>query len=76
MPEPSFVVLAPVTQVPAWVPITALVVSILSALFTGISLLLTYQRDQREKERDRKKVDIVSSIEDHFIAIGEGISTP
>lgn len=76
MLEPGFLVVAPAAQVPSWVSITALVVSILSALFTGISLILTYQRDRREKERDRKKVNIVSSIDNHFIAIGTGISTP
>jgi archaellum component FlaF (FlaF/FlaG flagellin family) len=50
-------------QALAGVPIAALVVSIISIIFAAIALYLTYKRDQREIERDRKKVDIVSSIQ-------------
>lgn len=65
--------LAQASQVPAWVPIAALIVSLVSLGLAGWSLHLTRKRDQREQDRDRKKVEIVSSIEDHFLAIGEGI---
>lgn len=56
-------------QVPAWVPVTALGVSLISLLVAAFSLWLTYERDQREKERDRKKVDIVNSIERRIVAV-------
>jgi hypothetical protein len=58
------------------VAILSALVAILSAIFTGINLLLTYLRDRREKQRDIRSVEIVSSIENAFIAIGEGIETP
>jgi hypothetical protein len=64
--------MAQAPQVPAWVPISALIVSVVSLALAGMSLFLTYLRDRREKQRDRKKVDIVSSIENRaFFVIGE-----
>lgn len=76
MLEPGFVTLAQTLQEQAWVPVTALVVAIVSAFFTGLSVLFTYKRDQREKKRNIKSVEITSSIENKFVAIGEGIDTP
>jgi len=69
--ESSVLSLAQAPQVPAVVPIAALIVSVVSLALAGISLFLTYQRDRREKQRDRKKVDIVSSIENRALLVVE-----
>jgi hypothetical protein len=79
----SVVLQAPAPQVSNWVPISALVVSIVSIVLAAISLRLTYlrdrrekQRDRREEERERKRVDIVSSIESHLFPVEEPVEVP
>jgi hypothetical protein len=81
--ESSVLSLAQAPQVPSWVPVTALGVSIISIVLAGISLHLTYlrdrrekQRDRREEERERKRVDIVSSIQNRFFTIEEPVQVP